>query len=84
MLFRSAAFFSATLLLLLYFGEGVGQIIANMDLARLIFELTLRGHFAPSFAIGVIRAQDIVYYAGVIVIMLHIAIRFIESKRWRA
>lgn len=79
-----AAFFSATLLLLLYFGEGVGQIVANMDLARLIFELTLRGHFAPSFAVGVIRAQDIVYYAGVIVIMLHIAVRFIESKRWRA
>jgi hypothetical protein len=43
----------------------------------------LQGHYAASFAIGAVRAEDIVYYAGLIVVALFIAIRIVESKRWR-
>lgn len=78
-----AAFLSTTMLLLLYFADNIGQIVANLDLARIIYNLTLQGHFAPSFAIGIIRAEDIVYYVGVIVVALFVAIRLVESRRWR-
>lgn len=78
-----AAFLSTITLLTLYMGESVGQIVANVDLAAFLFNLVLRGHYSPSFAVGVVRAEDIVYFAGMIVIMLYIAIRLLESRRWR-
>lgn len=78
-----AAFLGMIALLILYFGESVGQIVANIDLAQIIFNLTLQGHFTPTFAEGVIRGEDIVYYAGLIVVMLYLAMRLVESRRWR-
>jgi ABC-2 type transport system permease protein len=78
-----SAFLSLMTLLILYYGESVGQIVANVDVAAIIFNLTLQGHFVPSFAEGVIRAEDIVYYAGVIIVMLYITIRLVEQRRWR-
>jgi ABC-2 type transport system permease protein len=78
-----AAFLGMVVLLLLYFAESIGQIVSNIDLAEIIFNLTLQGHFVPSFAEGVIRGEDIVYYAGLIVVMLYIAVRLVESRRWR-
>lgn len=78
-----AAFLSMALLLFLWLGDLAGQIVANLDLARLIRQLTLGGHFSTSFAAGLVRAEDIAYYAGIIAIMLFIAIRVVESHRWR-
>lgn len=78
-----AAFLSMATLLFLWLGDLAGQIVANLDLARLIRELTLGGHFSSSFAVGMVRAEDIAYYAGMIAIMLFITIRVVESKRWR-
>ncbi|MCU0511756.1 MAG: ABC transporter permease subunit [Anaerolineae bacterium] len=78
-----AAFLSLITLLVLYFGDSAGQIVANLDVAAILFNLTLRGHYAPSFSIGVVRAEDVVYYAGVMAVALFIAIRLLESKRWR-
>jgi ABC-2 type transport system permease protein len=78
-----AAFLSTAVLLFLWLGDLAGQIVANIDLARLIRKLTLQGHFSTSFAAGVIRAEDVAYYAGIIAIMLFITIRIIESQRWR-
>lgn len=78
-----AAFLSLVTLLTLYLGENIGQIVASTDLAAFLFNLVLRGHYAPSFAVGVVRAEDIIYFAGMIVIMLYIAIRLLESRRWR-
>lgn len=78
-----AAFLGMVTLLILYFADRIGQIVANIDLGLIIFQLTLQGHFIPTFAQGVIRAEDIVYYAGLIVVMLYISIRLVESRRWR-
>lgn len=78
-----AAFLSSITLLILYFGESVGQIVASTELATIIFNLTLRGHFTPSFAVGVVRGEDFIYYAAVIVVMLFIAIQLVQARRWR-
>lgn len=78
-----AAFLSTAALLTLYMGELAGQIVATIELARVIRNLTLPGHFTSSFAVGYIRAEDVVYFAGIIVVMLYITIRVVESHRWR-
>ena len=79
-----AAFLSIAALLILYLGGLAGQIVANLELARLLNALTLQGHFVGSFAYGLVRAEDVVYYAGLIAIMLFMTIHAVESHRWRA
>jgi ABC-2 type transport system permease protein len=79
-----AAFLSTAALLILFLGGLAGQIVSNLELARLINELTLQGHFSSSFVYGLLRAEDIAYYAGLIAIALFITIRVVESHRWRA
>ncbi len=78
-----AAFLSWTTLMFLWLGDLAGQVVSNLDLARLLRTLTLPGHFSTSFAVGLVRAEDVAYYAGVIVVMLFVAIRIVESHRWR-
>jgi ABC-2 type transport system permease protein len=78
-----AAFLSSATLVFLYLGDIAGQIVTNLDLARLIRELTMAGHYTTSFAVGIIRAEDVGYFAGIIAVMLFIAIRVVESHRWR-
>lgn len=78
-----AAFLSTAALLILYLGGLAGQIVANVELARLINMLTLQGHFTTSFAYGLVRAEDAAFYAGLIVIALFMTIRAVESHRWR-
>jgi ABC-2 type transport system permease protein len=78
-----AAFLATAALLMLWLGGIAGQIVANIDLARLLFTLTLPGHFTTSFAVGLLRVEDAAYYAGMMVIMLYITIRIVESHRWR-
>lgn len=79
-----AAFLATATLLMFWLGGIAGQIVANIDLARLIFTLTLPGHFITSFAVGLLRAEDAAYYAGLIAVMLYVTIRIVESHRWRA
>jgi ABC-2 type transport system permease protein len=79
-----AAFLSIAALLVLYLGGLAGQIVANIDLARFINSLTLQGHFISSFAYGLVRAEDVAYFAGMMVIMLFVTIRVVEAHRWRA
>jgi ABC-2 type transport system permease protein len=79
-----AAFLSIATLLVLYLGGLAGQIVANIELVRLINSLTLQGHFISSFVYGLVRAEDVVYYAGMIAIMLFMTIRIVEAHRWRA
>lgn len=78
-----AAFLGIVTLAFLWLGDLIGEIVASIDLARLIRTLTLQGHFSSSFGVGLLRAEDIAYFAGIIVIMLFITIRIIESRRWR-
>ena len=78
-----AAFLATAALLILWLGGLAGQIVANIEVARVINQLTLQGHFVTSFAYGLLRAEDVAYYAGLMVIMLFITIRVVESHRWR-
>ncbi len=78
-----AAFLSMATLLVLLLGDLAGQIIPNAVWANVIRQLSLAGHFSTSFAVGLIRAEDIAYYAGIIVIALFITMRLVESRRWR-
>lgn len=77
-----AAFLSTITLFILWIGDLAGEIVASIDLARVIRNLTLQGHYSTSFAVGIIRLGDVVYYAGMIVIMLFLTIQFVESRRW--
>jgi ABC-2 type transport system permease protein len=78
-----AAFLASSLLFILWIGDQVGQIITNVDVARVIRQLTLQGHFSTSFAAGLLRAEDIVFFAGIITLMLFLTIRTVEANRWR-
>jgi ABC-2 type transport system permease protein len=78
-----AAFLATTTLLFLWLGDLAGQVVSNIDLARLLRTLTLQGHFTTSFAVGLVRAEDVAYYAGIMAVMLFVTIRIIESHRWR-
>ncbi len=79
----AAAFLSAAALFLLWIGERVGLIVRNIDIARVIRELTLQGHFSTSFAYGLLRAEDVVFFAGMIAVMLYVTIQLVQSNRWR-
>jgi ABC-2 type transport system permease protein len=78
-----AAFLATAALFLMWIGDQVGAVIQNIDVARAVRQMTLQGHFSTSFAYGIIRAEDVVFFAGVIVLMLFITIRLVESNRWR-
>lgn len=78
-----AAFLSVAVLLLFYLGELAGQIVASIDMANLLRRLSLPGHYIGSFASGLVRFEDIIYYAGVIAIALFITLRLVELRRLR-
>lgn len=77
-----AAFLSTVTLFILWIGDLAGDIVASIDLARVIRNLTLQGHYSTSFAVGIIRVEDIIYFAGMMFIMLFVTIQFVESRRW--
>lgn len=78
-----AAFLSMAFLLLMWLGDLIGNVVASVELADLIRTLTLQGHYSTSFQVGIIRAEDAVFFAGMIALSLFIAIRIVESRRWR-
>jgi len=78
-----ARFLSMITLLLFWLGDQAGDLIANIDLARLIRSLSLQGHFSTSFAAGLVRAEDIAFFAGIIVVLLYMTIRVVEANRVR-
>ncbi|HVU10053.1 MAG TPA: ABC transporter permease [Phototrophicaceae bacterium] len=78
-----AAFLSMVVLMLLWLGDQAGDLISNIDVARVVRELSLQGHFTTSFATGLLRPEDAAFFAGVIAVALFITIRIIESNRWR-
>lgn len=78
-----AGFLSMAFLLMMWLGDIVGNLVADLELARTIRSLTLQGHFSTSFSVGLFRAEDAVYFTGIMAVMLFIAIRIVESRRWR-
>lgn len=78
-----SAFLSMVTLLILYIGDAAGQVIGNIDVARAIRSLSLQGHFSTSFQVGILRAEDVAFFAGIIILMLYLSIRVVEAQRWR-
>jgi ABC-2 type transport system permease protein len=78
-----AAFLGVSALLLLYQANAAGQIVASFELANFLRTLSFPGHFESSFAFGLVRGEDIVYYAGIMVLALFIAVQVVQSRRWR-
>ena len=76
-----AAFLSSSVLTLLYLGNIVGEVASNMVAATVLRELSFQGHFAGSFAIGVVRLEDLVYFVGITIVTLFISTRAIEAQR---
>lgn len=79
----AAAFLGMIALLLLWLGDAAGQVIGSVEAARVVRELSLSGHYSASFAQGIVRGEDVVFFAGIIAVMLFITIRLVEAKRWR-
>lgn len=78
-----AAFLSMIALLILWLGDAAGSVINNIEIARFVRSLSLQGHFSTSFAVGLVRAEDVAYFSGIIVVALYIAVRLVEANRWR-
>ena len=78
-----AAFLSMITLMLLWLGDQAGDLISNIDVARLVRTLSLQGHYSTSFAGGLLRAEDVAFFGGVMVVALFVTIRVVESNRWR-
>lgn len=79
----TAAFLSMSFLLLMWLGDVAGNIVASFELADLLRKLSLQGHYSTSFAVGLFRAEDVAYFAGMIVVSLFVTIRLLEMRRWR-
>ncbi len=78
-----AGFLSMTALFVLWLGDFAGLVIQNRALAEAIRTLSLQSHYSTSFLIGVIRFEDVVFFIGLIIVMLFITTRLVESRRWR-
>lgn len=78
-----AAFLSMVTLMILWLADQAGQLITNIDIARVVRTLSLQGHFSTSFRAGLLKIEDTAFFAGIIVVMLFIAAQIIESQRWR-
>jgi ABC-2 type transport system permease protein len=78
-----AAFLGIAALILLWLSDLVGQVINNRPLAELIRSFSFQSHFLYSFRIGLVRLNDLVFFAGVIAVILFVTTRIVESRRWR-
>jgi ABC-2 type transport system permease protein len=78
-----AGFLSMSALFILWLGDFAGQVVQNREVAEVIRAFSLQSHYSTSFLIGVIRFEDIVFFIGLIVGVLFVTIRLIESRRWR-
>ncbi|MEM6281077.1 MAG: ABC transporter permease [Chloroflexota bacterium] len=76
-----AAFLSSSTLIIFYLGSLVGEVVPNIELANLLRILSFQGHFSTSFAVGIIRLEDLTYFVGVIIFALFISTRAVEAQR---
>lgn len=78
-----AGFLSMSALFILWLGDFAGSVIQNRAVAEAIRSLSLQSHYSTSFLIGVIRFEDVVFFIGLIVAVIFVTTRLIESRRWR-
>lgn len=78
-----AGFLSLAMLLLLWVADQVGTLVTNRGLAVLIRTFSFQSHYLYSFSLGVVRLDDVVFFVGVIMVLVFVTTRLIESRRWR-
>ncbi|MFP4321172.1 MAG: ABC transporter permease [Anaerolineales bacterium] len=81
-----AGFLSMAVLFILWLGDLAGLLpasIVSTEVAQALREISLQAHYSTSFVIGVIRVEDVVFYIGVMAVMLFVTIQVMESRRWR-
>jgi ABC-2 type transport system permease protein len=78
-----AAFLSIATLLSLWVADLVGRLINNRPIAELIRSFSLQAHFEYSFAVGLVRLADLVFFIGLMTVVLFVSTRIVESRRWR-
>ena len=83
-----AAFASAAVILMLYFTDGIAAVLARQGqsdaVSSFVRELGLLPHYQNTMMNGIVRAEDIVYFIAVIVLMLFVTTLAVGIRRWRA
>ncbi|MBV8087532.1 MAG: ABC transporter permease subunit [Chloroflexi bacterium] len=70
------------ILLVLWLLQGAGQSFATGAVGSVVSYIALSPHF-DSFTSGAIQLKDLIYYTSLILIALFLAVRSIETRRWR-
>ena len=78
-----AGFLSVAALMVLWLADQAGTLVSNRTLAEAIRLVSFQSHYLYSFAVGVVRLDDIIFFVGTIAVLLFITTRLIESRRWR-
>jgi ABC-2 type transport system permease protein len=78
-----AAFLSMAVLILLWLADFVGRVVNNLAVAQLVRTFSFKSHYQDGFANGLVRLPDLVFFIGVMVVILFITTRLVESRRWR-
>lgn len=78
-----AAFFSIAVLLLLWQVDQIGTVINNQPLAELIRTFSFQTHYYYTFAIGLVRLDDVLFFISIITVCLFVTVQIVESRRWR-
>ncbi len=79
-----AAFLGAATVLVLYLANFATSWISSPDLGNFIRELGLQAHYNATMAVGIIRAEDILYFVFMMIGALFITTRIVETRRWRS
>ncbi|GAB4547336.1 MAG: ABC transporter permease [Anaerolineae bacterium] len=78
-----AAFLGMSTLLILWQASQVGDVISNRAIAVFVRGLSFQANFSDSFAIGIARLDHMVFFIGVIAVVLLATTQIVESRRWR-
>jgi ABC-2 type transport system permease protein len=78
-----AAFLSMAVLIIFWLADTVGSVINNRELATVVRTFSFQTNFRYTFALGIVRLDNIIFFVGVIIVCLYITTQIIESRRWR-
>jgi len=78
-----AGFLSLTALITLWLADNAGALVSNRVIATTVRVFSFQTHYLYSFSVGLMRLDDIVFFLGVIALMLFATVRYVESRRWR-
>jgi len=78
-----AAFLGMAALLIVWQADLIGNVVSNRDLAQFIRSFSFQSNFSYTFLLGYVRLDGIVFFVGVMAVMIFVTTQTLESKRWR-